>query len=450
MLKTDDRKWRFVLRTALVAALGGLLFGYDTAVISGAIGFLTSHFDLNPMQQGWAVSCTLIGCIVGAASAGWMSDRYGRKRILILSAILFMISAVWSALPHSLSEFVIARMIGGFGVGIASMLSPLYISEMAPARLRGRLVSLNQFAIIFGMLLVCFVNARIVTLGTAAWQTDYSWRWMLGSEVLPAGLFWLLLYTIPESPRWLVQQGHTEEAQAILTRIDGAAHAESELQEISKAIAMGNGSIRELLKPGIRIALMIGIVLAILQQVTGIQVVLYYAPEIFKQAGISSAQALNHTVIVGAVNLLFTLVSLWIVDKVGRKPLLLIASVGMGLSLSVLGCTFYFELTGPWVLGAVLAYVASFAVAMGPVVWVVMSEIFPTRIRGRAMSICTSILWIACFMMSQFFPSLLEKFQGNVFFLYAVMCAVSFLFVLFCIPETKQKSLEDIERSWSA
>jgi SP family arabinose:H+ symporter-like MFS transporter len=450
MLKTDDRKWRFVLRTALVAALGGLLFGYDTAVISGAIGFLTSHFDLNPMQQGWAVSCTLIGCIVGAASAGWMSDRYGRKRILILSAILFMISAVWSALPHSLSEFVIARMIGGFGVGIASMLSPLYISEMAPARLRGRLVSLNQFAIIFGMLLVCFVNARIVTLGTAEWQTDYSWRWMLGSEVLPAGLFWLLLYTIPESPRWLVQQGHTEEAQAILTRIDGAAHAESELQEISKAIAMGNGSIRELLKPGIRIALMIGIVLAILQQVTGIQVVLYYAPEIFKQAGISSAQALNHTVIVGAVNLLFTLVSLWVVDKVGRKPLLLIASVGMGLSLSVLGCTFYFELTGPWVLGAVLAYVASFAVAMGPVVWVVMSEIFPTRIRGRAMSICTSILWIACFMMSQFFPSLLEKFQGNVFFLYAVMCAVSFLFVLFCIPETKQKSLEDIERSWSA
>ncbi len=401
------------------------------------------------MQQGWAVACTLIGCVLGAGSAGILSDRYGRRRILILSAILFMSSAIWSAIPRTLTEFVLARMIGGFGVGMASMLSPLYISEIAPSRIRGRLVSMNQLAIIIGMLVVYFVNAKIAGIGTEEWKTAYAWRWMLASEVIPAALFWGLLFFVPESPRWLTKQSRDAEALSILTRIDGRKHAETEFRAIKEAIAHEGGSILEMLKPGMRVALLIGIVLAILQQVTGIQVVLYYTPEIFKQAGIQSTQALNHTIIVGAVNLLFTLVAIWIVDKAGRKPLLLIASAGMCISLTALGWAFHYENVGPWVLFSVLAYVAFFAVAMGPVVWVVLSEIFPTRIRGRAMSVATVALWISCFLMSQFFPSLLEKFRGDVFFLYAFMCVVSCVFVIFCIPETKQKTLEEIEYMWT-
>ena len=448
-LKDSGGSLKFVVLVSLVASLGGLLFGYDTAVISGAIGYLRTHFQLNAIQAGWAAACTLIGCILGASCGGMLSDRFGRKKMLILSAIMFSISAVWSTIPRTLTEFVIARMIGGCGVGMASMLSPLYISEIAPARIRGRLVSLNQFAIIFGMLFVYVVNANIAAIGEQAWKEAYAWRWMLASETLPAVLFWVLLYLVPESPRWLVEQERTEEAILILTRVDGAAHAELEFKEITKALSLESGTFRELFQPGIRVALVIGVVLAILQQVTGINVVLYYTPEIFKQTGLHSNQAINATVIVGAVNLLFTVVAIWIVDRVGRKPLLLIASVGMGISLAVLGWAFHNDkMEGPWVLVSVLAYVASFAVAMGPVVWVVLSEIFPTRVRGRAMSIATVCLWIFCFLNTQFFLKLLELFKGDVFYGYSVMCAVSFLFVMFCLPETKKKSLEEIEKLW--
>jgi sugar porter (SP) family MFS transporter len=448
---TEDKgQPSFVWLVCLIATLGGLLFGYDTAVISGVIGYLTTHFELNAIQMGWAVACTLIGCILGASTAGMLSDRFGRKRILIVSAVLFVASAVWSALPRNLAEFVVARMMGGFGVGMASMLSPLYISEIAPARIRGRLVSLNQLAIVGGMLVVYFVNARIAHIGDEAWKVAYSWRWMLLSETVPAGLFWFLLYFVPESPRWLAQRGMTDKARAILTKVDGPSHADSELQEICDAVSSEEGSFRELFSPGVRVALLIGVVLAILQQVTGIQVVLYYTPEIFKQAGLQSTQAINDTVIVGAVNVLFTVVAIWVVDRVGRKPLLLIASTGMGLSLAVLGWAFHTGRTaGPWVLLSVLAYVASFAVAMGPVVWVVLSEIFPTRIRGRAMSVATAVLWVSCFLMSQFFPALLERFHGDVFFIYAFMCVVSFLFVRFFVPETKMKTLEEIQALWT-
>jgi sugar porter (SP) family MFS transporter len=440
---------RFIILVSLVATLGGLLFGYDTAVISGVIGYLTKHFELSTMQQGWAVACTLIGCIAGAGIAGISSDRFGRKKMLILSAVLFSVSAFWSALPRTLHEFVIARMIGGLGVGMASMLSPLYISEVAPAQIRGRMVSLNQFAIIFGMLVVYFVNARLTSLGEETWKIAYSWRWMLASEMVPAGLFFILLFLVPESPRWLVKEGYDAKAIDILTRIGGRDHADLEMAEIRKALSMEQGSFLEIFQPGIRTAMLIGIALAILQQVTGIQVVLYYTPEIFKQAGLQSSQAINDTVIVGVINLLFTIIAIKIVDKVGRKPLLLIASVGMGVSLTALGAAFHFNKTeGSWVLLSVLAYVASFAVAMGPVVWVVLSEIFPTKIRGRAMSVATAVLWISCFLMSYFFPKLQEMFHGDIFFVYAFMCLVSFIFILFYVPETKQKSLEEIEYMW--
>ncbi|MBN2326180.1 MAG: sugar porter family MFS transporter [Candidatus Omnitrophica bacterium] len=454
----------YVYLLSFVAALGGLLFGYDTAVISGAIGFLSSLFELNEYWQGWTASSALVGCIVGAACAGWISDRLGRKTALLFSAVLFTASAIGSAIPRSLSELIVARIVGGVGVGVASMLSPLYIAETAPARIRGRLVTLNQFAIVFGMLVVYFVNAKVAAVGDEAWNIKLGWRWMFASETLPALLFFVLLFFVPESPRWLTKQGRREEALAILTRVGGRSSAAASMQEIQYAIAHEGGSIRQLLKPGLRMAMMIGIGLAVLQQITGINVVLYYAPEIFKSAGMTFTKAINDTVIIGAVNLLFTLIAFWLVDKLGRKILLLLASFGMGVSLFLLGLSFIIIPLGEYKLFSinlgfmnfdvtcmlffVLAYVASFATAMGPVVWVVMSEIFPTRIRGRAMSIATVCLWISCYAVSQFFPQMLKMLGGFVFFVYALMCVAAFLFFLIFVPETKGKTLEEIEKRW--
>ncbi len=446
-IKPEDGSMVYVALISMVAALGGLLFGYDTAVISGSIGFLKTHFDLSAMQMGWAASSALVGCILGAGFAGVLSDRLGRRRVLIISAILFTISAVGSAIPRNLTQFIIARMLGGVGVGAASMLSPLYIAEIAPARVRGRLVSLNQLAIVFGMLVVYFVNSRIAGVGNEEWNVSLGWRWMFGSETLPAIIFWAMLYFVPESPRWLTKQGRSSEALAILSSIGGYRHAEAELKDIEETIAQERGSILDLLKPGIRIALIIGIALAILQQITGINTVIYYAPEIFKSAGLQSTKAINDTVIVGAVNMIFTIVAIWLVDKLGRKPLLMLAAAGMGISLTLLGSAFHFDKTeGPWILLFILTYVASFATAMGSVVWVVMSEIFPTKIRGRAMSIATVVLWISCFLVSQFFPLMLERLGGEVFFVYAGICGIAFVFFAIFVPETKRKSLEEIER----
>jgi sugar porter (SP) family MFS transporter len=439
----------YVVLLTLVAALGGLLFGYDTAVISGAIGFLKMRFGLDALQAGWAASCALVGCILGACVAGALTDHFGRKKVLLTAAVLFAVSAVGSAIPRDLTELVIARILGGIGIGIASMTSPLYIAEVSPARMRGRLVSMNQFAIIFGMLVVYFVNARVARMGDDAWNVAVGWRWMFGSGTLPAVVFLALLFFVPESPRWLVKQDRPDEALAILARVGGAQEAPLEVARIQEAIAHEGGSFADLFRPGMGLPLAIGVVLAILQQVTGINTVLYYAPEIFKKAGLMTTAAMDFTVLVGVVNLLFTVVAIGVVDLVGRKPLLLIASAGMGVSLFVLGAALNLrKLEGPWVVGSVLVYVAAFAVAMGPVVWVVMSEIFPTRIRGRAMSVATVCLWIACFLVSQFFLVMLQKVSGYAFFVYGGMCVVAFVFVLACVPETKGKSLEEIERGW--
>jgi len=446
----EDGSIAYVYLLASVAALGGLLFGYDTAVISGAIGFLEDHFTLDAVLKGWAASSALVGCIFGAAMAGTLSDRLGRKRVLLMTAMLFTVSAVGSAVPRTLLEFIVARMLGGFGVGAASMLSPLYIAEVAPARIRGRLVSLNQLAIIGGMVVVYFVNAYVASLGNESWNVQQGWRWMFGSETLPAVLFFVLLFGVPESPRWLTKQNRGGEALAILARVAGPRQAEAQMAEIREAIAQESGSLRQVFEPGIRVALAIAVVLAVLQQITGINVVLYYAPEIFKSTGLAAARAINDTVLVGLVNLAFTLVAIGVVDRLGRKPLLLIASAGMGTSLMLLGGAFYLEkFQGPWVLLFTLAYVASFAVAMGPVVWVVMSEIFPTRIRGRAMSIATVCLWVACYGVSQTFPWMLETLHGApTFWFYAAMNLLAFVFVARFVPETKGKTLEQIERSW--
>ncbi len=431
-----------------IAALGGLLFGYDTAVIAGANDFLQKRFELTELQKGWATASALIGCIIGAASAGAVGDRLGRKRSLLLTALLFLVSAVGSALPRNLTEFALARIVGGVGVGAAALLSPLYIAEIAPARIRGRLVSLNQLAIIGGMVVVYLVNASIVQLGDKSWLTQTGWRWMFASETLPAFLFFVLLLFVPESPRYLAKQGKLKKALRVLERTGGG---EKELAAIQESLTQTRPSVFELLRPGLRTALLVGVILAVLQQVTGINVVMYYAPSIFKKAGMTIGKAAGSTVIVGIVNLLFTLVAIAVVDRVGRKVLLLVASAGMGLSLVALALAFASSRLGSWqVVAATLAYVAFFAVAMGPVVWVVLSEIYPTQIRGRAMSVATFFLWTANFFVSLLFPPLLKHFGGNVFYLYAVLCAVAFLFVLTALPETKGRTLEEIQAAWLA
>lgn len=444
-----------IARIVLVAALGGLLFGYDTAVIAGAIGFLRTKFELSAAQMGWAASSALVGCVIGCISAGILSDFFGRKKVMILSAILYLISAIGSAIALNLSQFVIFRMIGGIGVGTASMLSPLYIAEISPAKNRGRMVSYNQFAIVSGMLVVYFVNYFIAAQGTEAWNVTTGWRWMFASEALPAVLFFICLFFVPESPRWLIKQEKTDQAQNILTRINGEAQAKKEVAEIKDAIQHEDCSFIQIFKPGIRTAMMIGMVLAVLQQITGINVFLYYAPEIFKKLGTGSNVALMQTIIIGAVNMGFTIIAIRTVDKLGRKPLMMIGATGMGICLFALGLAAYFNQTSLWALIFILGYIASFALSVGPVTWVILSEIFPTRIRGRALSVVTVLLWAANWLVSQTFPMmdenewLVKTFNhGFSFWIYGLMCVILIIFAWRVIPETKGRSLEEIEMMW--
>lgn len=525
----------YVVLLTTVAALGGLLFGYDTAVISGAIGFLQLHFELDPqLWKGWAAACALIGCAVGAGSAGLLSDRLGRRKMLIAAAILFLVSAFGTAFPRNFDWFVVYRIIGGLGVGAASITSPMYIAEISPARIRGRMVSVNQFAIVFGMLVVYFVNyfigaygtsldrpiveryvakhgslvdapvvgklvakfhvaienhvieeflaehgervdsqivvdffaerdatidkldVHLVNQGVIAWNEDRGWRWMFGSESLPALLLLLLMFCVPESPRWLAKQQRRAEALAVLSRVGGPAHAKRELAEIEDAIAREGGSLAQLFQPGLRVVLIIGVSLAVLQQVTGINVFLYYAPEIFKTSDVEVDTALLLTVLVGAVNLTFTIIAIWTVDRLGRKPLMLVGFTGMGLSLLAVGLLAFLQQTALWVLVFILTYIACFALSVGPVTWVILSEIFPTRIRGRAMAIATVCLWLANYVVTQTFTMmegsqwLKEKFHyGFPYWVYAAFCVISLLFVWRLLPETKGKTLEEIEQSWT-
>jgi MFS transporter, SP family, arabinose:H+ symporter len=442
---------RFVYKITLVAAIGGLLFGYDTAVIAGAIGFLQTKFSLSAAMVGWIASCALIGCVAGAMFSGTLSDKIGRKKVLILSAFLFAISSVGTALPNDLTWFVVFRIIGGLGIGIASMLSPLYITEIAPASIRGRLVSINQLGIVTGILLIYFVNASIAGLYDDAWNINTGWRWMFGSGLLPSLLFFVLLLFVPESPRWLAQVGRQDEALMILVRINGTAQAAAELQSINKAIGFKDGTIRDVFKPGLRKALIIGVILSIFSQVTGINAIMYYAPEIFKSTGDGSESALFQTVLVGIVNLLFTIVAIKYVDKAGRKVLLLAGAGGMAICLAIIGSAFYLEITeGYLVLLAILSYIACFAFSLGPLTFVVIGEIFPNQTRGIAMSICLFALWTAVYVVSQFFPIFLASIgSAYTFWMFMIMSVLAFVFVWKLVPETKGKTLEEIEQSWS-
>ncbi|MDF2724780.1 MAG: sugar transporter [Paenibacillus sp.] len=449
-IKSRAFNWYTVLYS-VIAAIGGFLFGYDTAVISGAIGFITTRFDLQPGMVGWTVSSLIIGATIGAACSGVLSDKYGRKKMLVASALLFSFGAFLSALPPGVTGLVIARIIGGIGVGMTSTLSPLYIAEISPARNRGRLVSIYQFAVVTGIFVTFFTNAGIAGIGDDAWDVGYGWRWMFGFGVLPVLLYLVLLALIPESPRWLMKRKQAVRALDILERMNGKEAAKSELDEILNMKEEEAGSVRELLSPALRLPLFVGIVLAILQQITGINAIMYYAPEIFKQTGAGTDAALTQTVWIGIVNFGFTLLALWLIDKAGRKMLLVVGSISMTFCLFMVGYGFHTGNTGYLILFFILLYVASFAISFGPVVWVMIAEIFPTRIRGRATAIASFCLWAADYAVSQTFPMLIEGIgTSRTFWLFAVISVISVLFCVKVVPETKGKTLEQIERQWQA
>jgi len=438
----NKRDPKYLMLAAVVAALGGLLFGFDTAVISGTIPFIQPYFGLDDISLGWTVSSLLAGCILGVLSAGKPGDVFGRKKTLMFAAALFLISALGSAWSTLHITFIVFRVIGGFAVGIASMLSPMYISEISPASRRGQLVSLNQMAIVVGILLAFFSNYWLSGAG------ENNWRWMFAVMGLPAFLFLVFLIFVPESPRWLVQQERNSEAFTILGRINGHEHATLELADIQRSVLEEKGTYKEVFSSRIRPVLWLGVLLAVFSQVTGINSIMYYAPVIFQKTGLGTDSALMQTVTVGGVNFLFTLVAIFWIDRIGRKPLLIGGTLGMAVSLTGLTIAFYLQrFGGLLILFFILLYIASFAASLGPVTWVAVSEIFPNKLRSKAMSVAIVSLWLANFIVILTFPVILNRLGGGAAFLiFDVMCVLLILFVFLKFPETKGKSLEELEK----
>jgi SP family xylose:H+ symportor-like MFS transporter len=452
----DKNNKNYILFIALSAALGGLLFGYDTAVISGAIGNLTEYFHLTPVETGWAISSALVGCLIGAFFSDYLSNRLGRRATMLITAILFILNSVGTALPNSFTMFVLFRIVGGIGVGIASMVVPMYIAEIAPPKRRGALVGNYQLAIVIGIVVVYFVNYFIALQGDAHWNLNIGWRWMFGSEIIPSILFLVFIFLIPESPRWLLQKGKSEQAAAVLEKINAAEDVAQVQSEIQNSLEQEDkGQWKNLMNLIYKKALFVGIGLSILQQLTGINAILYYAPEIFKSLGSSTDASLLETSILGVVNLIFTLLAIKWVDKMGRKPLLYIGSAGMTISLAAVGVFIYNEAVGNYVLPFLILFMASFSISWGPIVWVLLSEIFPNKIRSLALAISVFIQWVANFVVTQVFPSLIENqwlkdnFNGAFpFYLFSVICLFSLFFVWKKVPETKNKSLEQMDALW--
>ncbi len=433
----------YVVLISVTAALGGLLFGFDTAVISGTINFIQPYFGLSEAGLGWTVSSLLFGCIAGVSLAGKAGDYYGRKKILTVAAFLFLVSAVGSAMSTSLPVFVIARVIGGLAVGVASILSPMYIAEIAPAKYRGRLVSLNQLAIVIGILVAFFTNYLLVDTG------ENNWRWMLLVMVGPALLLFFSLFFVPESPRWLVAQNREKVALNVLIQTAGKELARKELWDIRQTLQNPEeAAYRELLAPTVRPILWVGVILAIFQQITGINTIMYYAPKIFAQIGQSNDTALLQTIAIGGTNLLFTIVAMLFIDRVGRKFLMVTGSVGMTVMLSGLSLLYFMgQATGVLVLIFILGYIAFFAASLGPTLWVVVSEIFPNRLRSKGMSVALVSLWVAATFVTIIFPVMLEALNGAVtFMVFAFICLVNLWYVVRYVPETKGKTLEELEK----
>ena len=471
MQKVTGGGMRYIAAITFVATLGGLLFGYDTAVISGTVSSLKVVF-INPYHwpetvanswHGLLVSSALIGCIIGGISGGIVSLKMGRKRGLILAAIFFLISAIGSAMPEMffrpigtadhtfMAHFIFYRILGGIGVGLASMLSPMYIAEISPAKIRGKLVSWNQFAIIFGMLVVYFVNYLIARQGDDSWINHIGWRWMFASEVIPAVFFLVLLFFVPETPRYLALKNRDEEALRILTKINGSSVAGTIMTEIKETLVSTSG---KLFSFGF-LVIIAGILLAVFQQFIGINVVLYYAPEIFKNMGSGTNHSLLQTIIVGIINMSFTVLAIYTVDRFGRKQLQIIGALGMAFFMFVLGLAFFFDKLGIAAMIAMLGYVACFAFSWGPVVWVLLSELFPNKVRGRAMAFAVGAMWISNLIVSWTFPimnnstALTNLFHhGFAYWIYAIMGLLAAFFMWKLVPETKGKTLEEIEYFW--
>ncbi|HTR81450.1 MAG TPA: sugar porter family MFS transporter [Bacteroidota bacterium] len=440
-MKQKDNAFLLLVTTA--AALGGLLFGFDTAVISGVVPFIRNYFALDDIALGWAVSSLLVGCVVGVAVSGKPADILGRRKTLLIASLLFFVSAVGSALAGQLNIFITFRFLGGIGVGTASILSPMYISEISPAEKRGSLVSLNQLAIVIGILVAFFSNYLLSTTG------DNNWRWMLGVMGAPALLFFTTLLFIPESPRWLAQKQKKEEAFRILERINGTETAKAEMLSVEESIQnQVKVSYKEVFSARMSPLIWMGIVVAVFSQVTGINSIMYYAPMIFAKTGLGVNSALMQTIAVGGVNLIFTFVAIKYIDKFGRKPLLVAGSIGMAVSLLALAVAFYLhEFGGLLILAFVLIYIASFAASLGPVTWVFIAEIYPNRVRSEAMSVAVVLLWLAVFVVSFTFPYMLNVLGGGAAFLvFGCMCLIYLVFLLVKVPETKGKSLEELER----
>jgi SP family arabinose:H+ symporter-like MFS transporter len=437
----------------LVAATGGFLFGYDTAVINGANQYLKAHFQLNAVQEGIAGASAILGCIPGAMCAGFLSDRFGRRKVLFLCAILYAASGVLSAIPRTFVEFLAARFISGLGIGASSMIIPVYIAELAPAAKRGRLGSLFQLGIVLGIFLTLFLNARIQGLGDEAWNTTQGWRWMLGAEVVPAVLLVALLFFVPESPRWLLGAGRDAEAQSILERVGGPEHARNEMAAIRGVLGAEEGRFGELFHARFRKPLIIAVLLMAVSQFSGINAIMYYSTKIFATAGLAVKDSFMSSVIIGLVNVLFTFVAIALVDKAGRRALLLVGLTVQVLALGTVGWMFQAGYSGLPLLLAILAYIGAFAMALGPIPWILCSEIFPTRVRGRAMSLATFIIWTSCYIVAQTFPMLNDNpavGPARTFWVYGGCSLAGLLFVIAMVPETKGRSLEEIERSWTA
>lgn len=469
----------YVFFIALVSALGGLLFGYDWVVIGGAKPFYEPFFGISqkPFLQGWMVSCAYIGCILGAVVSGIAADRWGRKTPLIFAGVLFIISAMGTGYADQSAFFIIFRLVGGVAIGLASTLSPMYIAEIAPAKYRGRFVAINQLTIVIGILLAQIANWMIAEPvagdGTAtailnSWNGQSGWRWMFWTELIPASLFFTLMFLVPKSPRFLAKMNKDSEARRVLAKIGGAEYANDELSDIKRTLKeeirkseIRNQEISQhlntngkhakiataaLLSPKVLPILTLGIVLAVFQQWCGINIIFNYAQEIFSAAGYHVGDMLFNIVITGSINLIFTLVAMKTVDNWGRRKLMLLGSIGLATVYAILGGTYYFGFSGLPVLVLVVTAIAVYAMSLAPVTWVVLSEIFPNRLRGTAMSVATLSLWIACFVLVQTFPTLNDKLGTyGIFWVYSFICVLGFLFIRKKLPETKGKSLEEIE-----
>ncbi len=471
-----------IVYAVAAAALAGLLFGYDTGVASGIQGYLQTYFHLSNTQLGFAIACLELGAVPGAMFAGTLADRFGRKKLLIICAVLFAVSGILSAIPQSLFELVLARIIGGVAIGASSMIAPVYIAEISPERHRGRLGSLFQLGIVIGIAVVYWVNYFILNAGNhinAAhhvagmnWNQTMGWRWMLGSETLPAMIFLLMILAVPESPRWLVINNQEQRGRNILTRFVGSAGADREIKAVKEMAAQEEGNFSELFTPRFRLPLIIALFLAIFSQFSGINSIIYYAPRVFEAAGMKTANAFGSTALVGMVNLAFTFIAVGFVDKAGRKILLAIGTAIQVVALAAVGMIFAFANRVPVtkmvhghavhsmaahfshgqvliLITSILTFIAAFAMAMGPMPWIIISEIFPARIRGRAASVGILTLWIAIYVVAQSFPMLKASVGLTVtYFIYSGCSLISFLFVLLVLPETKGKTLEQIEAYW--